>query len=123
MNRLDHLYEQMILEHNKNPRGFYTFDPHTHYCHGHNPLCGDDFKVSLNVVDNKIEDIGFIGSGCAFLNLITKDDIPVDTSLGKLKVFEGVKRFPVRVKCAALTWRALENALQDEDKETKISTE
>ena len=59
----------------------------------------------------------------ALLNVITKDDIPVDTSLGKLKVFEGVKRFPVRVKCAALTWRALENALQDEDKETKISTE
>ena len=120
MNRLDHLYEQMILEHNKNPRGFYTCDPHTHYCHGHNPLCGDDFKVSLNVVDNKIEDIGFIGSGCAiskssgsmmieslkglsvnealrkkdaFLNLITKDDIPVDSSLGKLKFSRGLNDF------------------------------
>ena len=146
---LDELYKQMILEHNKHPRNFKEVDPCTHYSHGKNPLCGDEFKVMLRLKDNKIEEIGFIGDGCAiskasgsmmtdllcgktlteslvlkddFLNLITKD-IKVSDSLGKLKVFEGVKKFPVRVKCAALVWRALEDALEAKSVQHCISTE
>ena len=131
---LDNLYQQMILEHNKNPRNFKEVDPNTHYSHGHNPLCGDDYIVTIRVKEGIIEDIGFKGTGCAiskasgslmtetligkkiedvlnikdnFLNLVTEEDAEKD-NLGKLIVFEGVKKFPVRVKCAALVWRALE---------------
>ena len=143
------LYQQMILEHNKNPRNFKTVDPHTHYSHGHNPLCGDDYVVTVRLKDDKIEDIGFAGQGCAiskasgslmtqsligkdikevlmmkdnFLSLITEDDFD-GSALGKLKVFEGVKQFPVRVKCAALVWRALEDALNKSSDTHEVSTE
>lgn len=143
------LYQQMILEHNKNPRNFKKVDPHTHYSHGHNPLCGDDYVVTIRLKDDKIEDIGFAGQGCAiskasgslmtqsligkdikevlslkdnFLSLITEDDFD-GSALGKLKVFEGVKQFPVRVKCAALVWRALEDALNQSSDTHEVSTE
>ena len=134
---LNKLYEQMILEHNKNPRNFKQVDPCTHSSHGHNPLCGDDYVVSIRVKDGIIDDIGFEGMGCAiskasgslmtetligkpidfvldikdkFINLVTEEDAG-NENLGKLVVFEGVKKYPVRVKCAALVWRALEDAL------------
>ena len=143
------LYQQMILEHNKNPRNFKKVDPHTHYSHGHNPLCGDDYVVTIRLKDDKIEDIGFAGQGCAiskasgslmtqsligkdikevlslkdnFLSLITEDDFD-GSAIGKLKVFEGVKQFPVRVKCAALVWRALEDALNQSSDTHEVSTE
>jgi nitrogen fixation protein NifU and related proteins len=146
---LDDLYKQMILEHNKHPRNFGEVEPCTHYSHGKNPLCGDDYIVTLRLSDDKIEDIGFKGVGCAiskasgsmmtealkgktipeclslkddFLELVTQEVEP-STSLGKLIVFEGVKQFPVRVKCAALVWRALEDALKQRSEVHCISTE
>lgn len=149
MSRLGQLYEHMILDHNKHPRNFIELPNCTHYSHGHNPLCGDDFMVMINVKDDVIVDIGFKGKGCAiskasgslmteslkglsvadalkmktfFLTLITTDQ-PIDFELGKLKVFEGVKKYPIRVKCAALTWRALEDALENKSNDHKITTE
>ena len=146
---LDNLYQQMILEHNKNPRNFKEVDPNTHYSHGHNPLCGDDYVITIRVKDGIIEDIGFKGTGCAiskasgslmtetligkkiedvlnikdnFLNLVTEEDAE-KVKLGKLIVFEGVKKFPVRVKCAALVWRALEDALLNKSDDHTITTE
>jgi nitrogen fixation NifU-like protein len=113
--------------------------PCTHSSHGKNPLCGDDFFVFVNVIDGFIEDISFHGHGCAiskssgslmtdylkgksvdevlhckdlFIRLVSQDMTDEEKQqLGKLKVFEGVKQYPVRVKCAALVWRALEDAL------------
>ena len=149
MNRLRQLYEQMILDHNKNPRNFKHLEPCTHYSHGHNPLCGDDYKVMINVKNDIITDICFHGDGCAiskasgsmmtekliglnlndvkliknnFLELITSDK-ELSLDIGKLKVFEGIKQYPVRVKCAALVWRALEDALESKSIENKITTE
>ena len=146
---LDNLYQHMILEHNKNPRNFKEVDPNTHYSHGHNPLCGDDYVITIRVKDGIIEDIGFKGTGCAiskasgslmtetligkkiedvlnikdnFLNLVTEEDAE-KVKLGKLIVFEGVKKFPVRVKCAALVWRALEDALLNKSDDHTITTE
>ena len=105
--------------------------------------------IEILIKDDKIEDIGFKGVGCAiskasgsmmtdalkgktveeclalkdkFLDLVTQDK-ELDASLGKLKVFEGVKQFPVRVKCAALVWRALEDALEQGSEEHCVSTE
>ncbi|MFT5171606.1 MAG: nitrogen fixation NifU-like protein [Candidatus Marinamargulisbacteria bacterium] len=140
MSRIEELYKEMILEHNRNPRNFREIDPCSHRSHGVNPLCGDDYHLYLKVEKDIISDVGFKGSGCAiskssgslmtsllkgkpiseanemknsFLLLLTSevggDDLP--EGLGKLRVFEGVKKFPIRVKCATLIWHALEAAL------------
>ena len=140
----------MILEHNKKPRNFKELSPCTHHSHGKNPLCGDDYYVYLSVSDDTIDDIAFKGDGCAiskasgsmmtqalkgkslkealdlkelFLDCVTKDDFKKQDLMGKLKIFEGVKQFPVRVKCAALVWRALEDALDDKKSKHEVSTE
>ncbi len=139
--RLDHHYQEMILDHNKRPKNFKVLEHPTQYSHGHNTLCGDDYYLYLRVTpEGKIEDVGFQGKGCAiskasasmmtamikdlssgeavrlkneFINFMTKD-IAKDESkpkVGRLVIFEGVKEFPVRVKCATLIWRTLEDAL------------
>ena len=59
------LYQQVLLDHNKNPRNFKVIDDPTHYAHGVNPLCGDDYHLFVKIEDDKIKDIGFHGSGCA----------------------------------------------------------
>ena len=150
--RLEQLYQETILDHNRNPRFFGEPAACTHKAHGKNPLCGDDYWVYLDVRDGVIEGVQFYGRGCAitkssasmmseaikgkrledviakkdaFLTLLTQDE-PVSDSekslLGKLIVFEGVKKYPVRVKCAALSWRALEAALLGDEAQA-ISTE
>jgi nitrogen fixation protein NifU and related proteins len=139
MSRLEKIYEAMILEHNRNPRQFYELESCTHSSHGKNPLCGDDFFVYLVIENDEIKDISFKGVGCAiskssgslmvshlkgkkvsaaltlkddFLDLVTTvTNDSQKENLGKLRVFEGVQKFPIRVKCAALVWRTLENAL------------
>lgn len=135
---IEQLYQEMILAHNKQPRNFKLLSPCTHQSHGVNTLCGDDYQLTLHVSDGVITDIGFSGHGCAiskssgslmtnsvkgkpvsealvlkdkFLGMLIKDESPMD--MGSLSVFENVKRYPVRVKCATLIWRALEDALQN----------
>ena len=138
--RLQQLYEAMILEHNKKPRNFKMIEGSSHQSHGKNPLCGDDYYVFFKVDESKtITDVSFLGQGCAiskssgsmmtemvkgksisdvlamkdaFLHMVTEGATDEEKALlGKLTVFEGVKQYPVRVKCAALVWRALEDAL------------
>lgn len=144
------LYEQVILDHNKNPRNFKKIENPDREIEGFNPLCGDHFTVYLKLDGDRIEDIGFHGAGCAiskssasvmttllkgktaaearalfekFHAMITADmDAAVDMeSLGKLQVFSGVREYPVRIKCATLAWHALVAALEGEDK--PVSTE
>ena len=141
MSRLRQLYEAMILEHNRNPRNFRVISECSHSSHGKNPLCGDDFYVFVKLNEGVIVDISFHGYGCAiskssgslmtecllgktvtealaykdlFIKLVTQELQETEKQqLGKLTIFEGVKSFPVRVKCAALVWRALEDALEN----------
>lgn len=144
------LYEQVILDHNKNPRNFRKMEDADRQIEGFNPLCGDRFTVYLKLDGDTISDVSFDGSGCAiskssasvmstvlkgktleeaealfrlFHQMITADlDAPVDeAALGKLKVFSGVRAYPVRIKCATLAWHALEAAIQGED--DKVCTE
>ncbi len=141
-NRLQALYEEMILDHNRNPRNCKEIHNPTHVSHGMNPLCGDDYRLYLRLLDGKIEEAGFEGSGCAiskssasmmtvmikgkskeevlelkeaFVALVTQEgsEVSLKEKIGKLAVFVGVRQFPVRVKCATLIWRALEDALQN----------
>jgi len=145
------LYQQVILEHNKNPRNFYALNPSTHCAEGYNPLCGDHMHVYLNVNEkNIIEGISFVGDGCAiskasasmmteslkgknvdeakllfeeFIHLI-KGELDLSKSghqLGKLAIFSGIWHFPMRVKCASLSWHTMKAAV--DKKAQPVSTE
>ena len=138
------MYQQVILDHNKAPRNFGALPDADRKAEGYNPLCGDQFTVYLKMDGDRITDAHFEGAGCAiskssasimttilkgmtrddaqtmferFKTMVTADlDAPVDEqALGKLKVFSGVREFPVRVKCATLPWHALFAALNGED--------
>ena len=131
------LYQQIILEHNRNPRNFRQLEG-GRSAEGHNPLCGDHLTVHVRIDDGLVSDASFQGSGCAIsrasASLMTEcikgldvadaralaarfDQFvtapagsPVD-DLGTLTVFAGVRRFPVRSKCALLAWHALGAAI------------
>jgi len=139
---LKQLYQEVILDHNKNPRNCYVMDCANRTADGHNPLCGDIVKVYLRIDDGIIEEISFQGEGCAictastslmtesvkgrsvadveeifdgFHQMLTGVAAEQGIDLGKLKVFEGVREYPVRVKCATLAWHTLHAAMQDTD--------
>ena len=142
------LYQEVIVDHNRNPRNFGKLDDANKTLEGYNPLCGDRLTLYLKTTDNRIEDISFDGSGCAisvasaslmtdamkgktldeaetlfnnFHHLITGDQ-EVDTEqLGKLAALAGVKDYPARVKCASLCWHTLHSVIQGD--ESPISTE
>jgi nitrogen fixation NifU-like protein len=133
------LYQEVIIDHNRNPRNFRVIDHPTHHAEGHNPLCGDRLTLYLQVDDNDIiQDASFQGTGCAisvasasmmtdylrgksvqdaeqlfekFHAVITDDLAPEDADLGKLAALAGVKDFPARVKCATLCWHTMHAAL------------
>jgi len=139
MAELRDLYQQVILDHNRNPRHRGRIADATGQATGDNPLCGDRITVFVEVEDGVIRDIGFEGSGCAistasaslmtsavlgttteqaerlfqaFHSMVVDPAAPVDPkALGKLAVFAGVRGFPARVKCANLAWHTLHAAL------------
>ena len=152
--KLKELYQEIILDHGKNPRNLGKFENFNKDAKGHNPLCGDKVHLFLKLdEDKKIQDISFEGEGCAismasasimtdlmkgknekevkeivlkFLDMIKeKDDINTnllnDDEKTKLMSLGGVKNYPMRVKCATLSWHALTSALEDFQKE--VSTE
>src|SRR5688572_17848816 len=149
MSELSELYQQVILDHNKKPRNFRKLESADYQAEGYNPLCGDQLTVYIKLEEDLLSDVGFEGSGCAiskasasmmtqavkgkskeqterlfkeFHSMVTGelDEETEDNSLGNLKIFAGVKEFPVRVKCATLPWHTLHAAL---NKEEKVSTE
>ena len=150
MSELRELYQEVILDHNKRPRNFWPLEDADRDAAGFNPLCGDRITVHVKLDGDKIEDIRFEGNGCAistasasvmtetlkgktieeakalfetFHDLVTgkgEGDASLAT-LGKLAVFSGVSEFPVRVKCATLSWHTTQAAL-DESGQT-VSTE
>jgi len=140
MSDLRQLYQETILDHHKRPRNFGTLERPTNHAEGHNPLCGDTINVTLQIIDDKVADVRFEGSGCAisqasasmmtaavkgksraevealfkqFHALVAEDGqgAPNEELLDKLVVFGGVKEFPMRVKCAILAWHTLRAAL------------
>lgn len=134
------LYEEVILDHNRNPRNFQYAPPGAnHVAHGYNPLCGDELTVSLRLENGIVTDIGFEGAGCAIATasaslmtesikgksveeakalfesvheMLTQQGSCGD--LGKLQVLGGVREYPARVKCATLAWHTLQAALRKE---------
>lgn len=141
MSDLRELYQEVILDHNKQPRNKGVLENPTNSAEGYNPLCGDHIHVYVNVKDGVIEDIKFDGSGCAistasaslmtealkgktvqevqqifekFHGLVT-DEEPDEAffeDFDSLMALSGVREFPVRVKCATLAWHTLREALK-----------
>lgn len=149
MSDLRELYQQVILDHNKNPRNFREMPDATNRVDGYNPLCGDHYTIFLKLEDGTIREVSFTGSGCAiskasasvmsstvkgkskeeaerlfetFHSLVTGDASGLSAAeLGRLAAFSGVSEFPARVKCATLAWHTLRSALEGRDE--KVTTE
>jgi nitrogen fixation NifU-like protein len=139
MTDLRELYQEVILDHGKRPRNFRFPEGHNHEAEGYNPLCGDRLTLKLVVDGDRIVDAGFQGSGCAISTASastmteaikgkTRAEVEAifqsfhalvtggggdPSALGKLAVFGGVAEFPMRVKCATLSWHTLRAALED----------
>ncbi len=143
------LYQEVVFDHNRNPRNFRVIEDADHTIEGLNPLCGDRITLYLKLDGERIADISFQGQGCAistasaslmteivkgktiqeaeklfeaFHKIVTgqDDDLKLE-ELGKLAVLAGVRQYPSRIKCATLAWHSLESALKGE--ETPVSTE
>jgi nitrogen fixation NifU-like protein len=148
MSRSNELYQQVILDHNKNPRNYREMPEAAFVCEGHNPLCGDHITIYVNVdPEGKISDLSFQGNGCAiskasasmmtaflkgkpiaearqifgeFHDMVRGELDPAtqENHLGKLTLFQGVREYSSRIKCASLAWHALMGALEKKDSAT-----
>ncbi len=147
---LEELYQQVILDHSKRPRNFGTL-PDAVHVHGDNPSCGDEIDLHVKFApDGAVEDVKFTGQGCAisqasaslmtlklkgrpraeaeklaraFHDLVTQPAFEAPRELGDLRLLAGVQKFPQRVKCAMLAWRAFEQALQEPEGTAAVTTE
>lgn len=140
MSALRELYQQVILDHNRNPKNFREMADATAKIEGYNPLCGDHYTVFVRLEGDRIADISFTGAGCAiskasasvmssvlrgktreeaerlfqeFHGLVTGTQVSAEEieRMGKLAAFAGVSEFPARVKCASLAWHTLHAVL------------
>jgi nitrogen fixation protein NifU and related proteins len=149
MASLSALYQDMILDHNRSPQNYGRLEGANRMVEGNNPLCGDRLVVWLRLEEDLIQDATFEGAGCAiskasaslmtaavkgktraeaeslferFRQLVTGTLNPTEAqSLGKLAVFSGVSEYPIRVKCASLSWHAMKAGL--DQPAAQISTE
>jgi nitrogen fixation NifU-like protein len=140
---LDELYRDLILDHYRHPRNRGALENPTARVEGYNPLCGDEVEVDLNLdSEGVIEDVAFKGRGCsisqasssmmtaavkgrskqealalleAFKRMMTQPEEEPAEALGDLEAFQGVAKFPVRVKCATLAWHVLEEGLEKQN--------
>ena len=147
---LEELYQQVILDHSKRPRNFGTLENAVHV-HGDNPSCGDEIDLHVKFApDGAVEDVKFTGQGCAisqasaslmtlklkgraradaenlaraFHDLVTQPVVDAPRELGDLRLLAGVQKFPQRVKCAMLAWRAFEQAMQEPNGPAQVTTE
>ena len=148
---LEELYQEVILDHSRRPRNFGDLADAAVRVHGDNPACGDEIHLGVKFgTDGGLQDIKFTGHGCAisqasaslmtaklkgksraeatemlraFHDLVTDETAEAPKMLGDLRLLQGVRKFPQRVKCAMLAWRAVEQALQQSMGESTISTE
>ena len=151
LGELEELYQEVILDHSRRPRNFGELPDAAVRVHGDNPACGDEIHLAVKFDGGGgLQEIKFTGHGCAisqasaslmttklkgksrddtvsmlraFHDLVTTENNNAPKSLGDLRVMRGVRKFPQRVKCAMLPWRAVEQALQQNTGESTVSTE
>ena len=144
---LDDLYREIILDHYRTPRNRGELPPPAAHAVGHNPLCGDEIEVYLDVQDGVVHDIKVGGQGCSIsqssasmmsqavkgktvaevralvhkfksmmsIEELDEADAAAEVKLGDLEALQGVVKFPVRIKCAVLSWNTLTEALSQAD--------
>ncbi len=147
LDELNELYQQVILDHSRAPRNFGPLATANRVAQGHNPLCGDNITLYVEMDGDVVRNLRFQGSGCAISKasasiltealkgrtraevkalfeqihkMVTTGEVPAE-GLGKLAVFAGVHKFPARVKCAILPWHALMAAVDGQQQ--PVSTE
>jgi nitrogen fixation protein NifU and related proteins len=151
MPEIEELYQEVILDHSRRPRNFGELPDAAVLVHGDNPACGDEIHLGVKFdADGGLQDITFTGHGCAisqasaslmtmklkgksrpqatemfhaFHDLVTGERATASKMLGDLQAMQGVRKFPQRVKCAMLPWRAMQQALQQNKGESIVSTE
>ncbi|WP_078555675.1 Fe-S cluster assembly sulfur transfer protein SufU [Bacillus alkalicellulosilyticus] len=142
-NNLDTLYRQVIMDHYKNPRNKGEFEGDSLTVNMNNPTCGDRIQLQMKVEDGKISGAKFVGEGCSISmasasmmtqavkglevkEALTMADIFSDMMLGKdyddstfdlgdIEALQGVAKFPARIKCATLAWKAMQKGLESQD--------
>ena len=142
-NNLDNLYRQVIMDHYKNPRNKGILEDGSLTVDMNNPTCGDRIRLTMKVEDGKVQDAKFEGEGCsismASASMMTQHVIgqDIDTALkfshmfsemvqgkdyddegmdlGDAEALQGVAKFPARIKCATLAWKAMEKGLAEEE--------
>lgn len=141
---LNEVYQEVILDHYRKPRNFKVLESASQEANGQNPLCGDRIRVYLKIEHGVVIDVSFQGAGCAISTAsasmmteavkgktfdeamqlfhrfhkrmtMTDSEGVEDVDLGKLEAFSGVRRIPIRVKCATLAWHTLKAALENKD--------
>lgn len=147
---LDELYREIILEHYRSPKRKRHVEGQNRHADGSNPLCGDQIEVEARIEDGRLADVGFVGRGCsisqasaslmsdwvagrpidealaavgAFQQMMTSGEAPSEVDLGDAEALLGVAKFPVRVKCASLGWKTLEQALRRGGTEDSAASE
>ncbi|MBU9712986.1 Fe-S cluster assembly sulfur transfer protein SufU [Evansella tamaricis] len=144
-NQLDTLYRQVIMDHYKNPRNRGTLEGDSLSIHMNNPTCGDRIELQLKVEDGKVSNAKFVGEGCSIslssasmmtqavkglevddalklseifsAMMLGKDYDEGDFDLGDIEALQGVAKFPARIKCATLAWKAMEKGLKGPEKD------
>ncbi|SHG41858.1 Fe-S cluster assembly sulfur transfer protein SufU [Ornithinibacillus halophilus] len=139
-NNLDTLYRQVIMDHYKNPRNRGTVDGDSLTVDMNNPTCGDRIQLQLQIEDGKVVEAKFEGEGCSismssasmmtqaikgktidealtmsktFSEMMLGEDIDMDEDLGDILSLQGVSKFPARIKCATLAWKAMEKGVKE----------
>ncbi|ADC49072.1 MULTISPECIES: Fe-S cluster assembly sulfur transfer protein SufU [Alkalihalophilus] len=142
-NNLDTLYRQVIMDHYKNPRNRGEFDGDTLTVNMNNPTCGDRIQIQMKLEDDRISEAKFVGEGCSislasasmmtqavkgltaeeaiamseiFSNMMLGKEYDEDRfDLGDIEALQGVSKFPARIKCATLAWKAMEKGLNEKE--------
>ena len=140
-NTIQDLYQEVILDHSKNPCNFGVLEQYTCTAEGNNPMCGDRLTVYVDIKDDVVSDVSFQARGCAisvasasimstiikgktieevnvlfdkFHALYTGQEVEDDDDTERLRVLSGVSKFPTRVKCATMSWHAVREACTNE---------
>jgi nitrogen fixation protein NifU and related proteins len=143
-NNLDNLYRRVIMDHYKNPRNRGILEDGSHTINMNNPTCGDRIQLTFKVVDGIVIDARFEGEGCSismssasmmtqaikgkkveeaiklskiFSDIMQGKEYDDDIDLGDIEALQGVAKFPARIKCATLAWKAMEKGLTEEEQQ------
>jgi nitrogen fixation NifU-like protein len=143
-NNLDNLYRRVIMDHYKNPRNRGILEDGSHTINMNNPTCGDRIQLTFKVEDGIVVDARFEGEGCSismssasmmtqaikgktveeaiklskiFSDIMQGKEYDDDIDLGDIEALQGVAKFPARIKCATLAWKAMEKGLTEEEQQ------